>query len=480
MASKPYVAPKHDLPAPLANLTYDQYRGIRFNPEHAIWHDSSEYELQLFHPGFLFLEPIAITLIDEYSVFKKLSFDPDQFIYEREATSLASALASVQKEGIGFSGFRVHYPINQSSYKDEMLVFQGASYFRPLGPNQAYGISARGLAINTGEPSGEEFPRFSEFWIIKPKPNDHYLTIAALLDSPSLAGAYIFKVATGVDTEIEVKAKLFTRESVVKLGIAPLTSMFFYGENQNRNYRDFRPEVHDSDGLQVLTGSGEWIWRPLQNPKRLLITSSMTRQLKGFGVAQRDRNFDHYLDLEAKYETRPSLWVEPLNDWGEGRIELVEIPTPDETNDNIVAFWVSNQPVAAGSELNYQYRLQTFDNFIASHALAKVLRTRIGSAAIPGDPNPPPANNRQFVVDFCGAGIEKLSAGQPLEADLQVINGVARDITTTKIPTENCWRASFKLAPQSKDAVDMRLKLLYRDQPVSEVWNYVWTPENGQ
>jgi len=480
LAAKAYTKPEIDLPQELKESTYAQYRGIRFNPDAALWRGQADFEIQLFHPGFLYVHPIKINIIDEYSVFTEVKFNENNFIYDGGAEPLKQALANQANKQLGFSGFRVHYPVNRPDYKDEMLVFQGASYFRPIGPHQIYGLSARGLAIDTGEPSGEEFPRFIEYWLIKPRPGDNRLIIGALLDSPSVAGAFIFSVSTGTNTVMDVKSRLYTREDIAKVGIAPLTSMFFYGETQRPNNGDFRPEVHDSDGLQIASESGEWIWRPLQNPKNLHITSSMVNHLTGFGLAQRDREMDHYMDLESKYERRPGIWVEPTSDWGPGRVELVEIPTSNETNDNIVAYWVSKDPVKAGTELKYDYTLSTFDENVAENTLAKILRTNIGRVTAAGQKDPPPANHRNFVVDFYDGQIEKLDAGLPVEADLQVSQGKFSDLTVVKIPEEGVWRVSFKLAPEGKSTVDMRLSIKLRGKRLSEVWNYVWASEGIQ
>src|SRR5690606_23556797 len=283
--------------------------------------------------------------------------DPDFFIYHGDPVQVPADAIS----RLGYAGLRVHYPLNKPQYKDEFLVFQGASYFRLVGPGQAYGLSARGLAINTAEASGEEFPAFREFWLIKPAADASRMWFIALLDSPSLTGAYSFELAPGAPTSVRVEARLFPRADITKLGIAPLTSMFFYGENRTRFIDDFRPEVHDSDGLLMQTGAGEWIWRPLANPPELRVTSLQDRNPLGFGLLQRHRNFVTYHDTEAKYVRRASICIEPDGQWGAGRLELVVIPTDSDTNDNIVAYWVPSAPVKAGSDWRFRYKLTTFN-----------------------------------------------------------------------------------------------------------------------
>ena len=294
-------------------------------------------------------EPIRVNVI-EPSGTVAVPFDPSLFDYGRNKFD-RKKLAD-----LGFNGFRVHFAVNNPGYKDEVLVFQGASYFRALGKGQGYGLSARGLAVDTASATGEEFPRFVEFWVERPKPKATALVIYALLDSKRVAGAYRFVLTPGTETTMQVTARIFLRERIAKLGLAPLTSMFTFGENQP-GHDDYRPEVHDSDGLSIQNADGEWIWRPLVNPKRLLVTSFALKDLRGFGLMQRDRSPASYEDPETLYERRPSSWVEPIGNWGAGRVELVQIPTPDETNDNIVAYWVADAAPKGKGPINFAYKL---------------------------------------------------------------------------------------------------------------------------
>ncbi len=473
LASQPYQKVEVNIPTQLTDMDYSQYRSIRYRPDAAIWSGDSRFEMQLFHPGFLYQEPVSIELI-EGDKKQHLSFKPELFSYDGDA----APLSQVVSEDIGYAGFRIHYPLNNQAYKDEALVFQGASYFRMVGPGQLYGISARGLAINTAESIGEEFPVFRKFWLVKPGPKQNNLVIFALLDSPSVTGAYRFELMPGSPTKMQVKARIFARLDIKKMGIAPLTSMFHHGENHTRFVDDFRPEVHDSDGLMMETSTGERIWRPLSNPTSLNVTSLQDTQPKGFGLMQRDRNFEHYLDAEAYYEKRPSFWVTPNNDWGAGRVELVEIPTDSETNDNIVAYWVPTKKVNKGDSLAFDYTL-TSVNHISTEPVAKVQRTHIGWGALPGEKNPPPKSKRQFAIDFAGESLSQFSAQQAVEANLQISSGKYSDLTVFKLP-DNHWRAAFKIMPEGNKPVDMRLSLQLQNQTLSEVWSYVWHPNNVQ
>lgn len=472
LAQEDFKPASTDMPDVLANMDYQQYRSIRFRPEQSLWHDQALFEVQLFHPGFLYREPVRINIVEENKV-AVLPFQRTRFRYDGKA----AVLADEAPETLGYAGFRVHYPLNTEEYKDEFLVFQGASYFRLVGPGQAYGLSARGLAVDTAAPQGEEFPAFREFWLVRPRADETRLIIFALLDSPSVTGAYWFEVQPGAPTGMRVDARLFARKDIAKLGIAPLTSMFHHGENRTRFVDDFRPEVHDSDGLQMLTGQNEWIWRPLNNPRTLRVTAMMDENPRGFGLLQRDRRFDHYQDMEAAYERRPGLWVIPEGDWGKGRVELVEIPTDSEVNDNIVSYWVPEAPMKAGESRRYAYHLRSVDAQVAEHALGSVLRTRIGWGAVPGQSDPPPRSVRQFVVDFRGGELASLSPDAPLEAELAHAVGKVRDLHVQRLPDGKTWRAIFKLDPQDSDVVDMRLYLSLRGQRLTEVWSYLWSPD---
>ncbi|MDQ2779923.1 MAG: glucan biosynthesis protein G, partial [Pseudomonadota bacterium] len=372
-ASAPYRASPPALPAELAALDYDAMRDIRYRSERAVWRDQGlPFELQFFHLGRNNRQPVQINQIVGGQV-QPIHYDPAAWTFGK------NRLNRNQWGDIGYAGFRVHTALNQPGVRDELIVFLGASYFRALGQGQRYGLSARALAIDTVDAppgQGEEFPRFTTFWIERPAANAKALVIYALLDSPSAAGAYRFTVTPGAETVIEVEQRLYLRGPVARLGIAPLTSMYSSGENQPQP-GDFRPEVHDSDGLMV-QADGEALWRPLVNPSTPLVSSFSARSLLGYGLMQRDRNFASYEDDEAHYERRPSAWVEPVGDWGPGRVELLQLHTPDETHDNIVAYWVPATQPAPGTPLALSYRLHWQGDAQQMPAAAHVVQSRRG------------------------------------------------------------------------------------------------------
>ncbi|WP_240724766.1 glucan biosynthesis protein [Onishia niordana] len=488
LSKAPYEAHDNVLPEALKELDYDRYRQIRFRPEKALWRDQSLFEVQLFHTGFLYDRPVHLNLVEpdddgETIEVSPLPFDQGYFRYDDEVAPIGEALAKrssedQEKEDLGYAGFRLHYPLNHGEYRDEFMVFLGASYFRLVGRDQGYGLSARGLAIDTASPRGEEFPTFTEFWLVKPAPEDDHIQVLALLDSPSVSGAYRFDITPGESSTVDVEARLFAREDVEKLGIAPLTSMFWHGGLERHDYDDYRTRVHDSNGLSMHTAEGEWIWRPLSNPSQLHVSSLRDDPPQGFGLVQRHREFDDYLDMEARYDRRPSQWVTPRGgDWGPGGVELVEIPTEDETNDNIIAYWVPDAPLKAGESRTYRYRTATFDAYPPNLERAGVVRTRQGWGGAPGQDNPPPRSRRHFIVDFRGGELSSLDASQPVKMALTTSSGETLTPQVQPLPDGKTWRASFRLQPDGDQPADMRLSLTLHGQSLTETWNYVWYPD---
>lgn len=353
----------------------------------------------------------------------------------------------------------------------------GASYFRVIGMGQVYGLSARGLAIDTALPSGEEFPRFREYWIERPKPLDKRLTIYALLDSPRATGAYRFVVMPGRNTTVDVQSKVYLRDKVGKLSIAPLTSMFLFGSNQPSPTLNYRPELHDSDGLAILAGNDEWIWRPLNNPKRLAVSSYTMENPKGFGLLQRGRQFSRFEDLDDRYDLRPGAWITPKGDWGKGKIELVEIPTNDETNDNIVTYWIPDQLPEPGKEMEFQYSIVFSRDEDKLHAPdnAYVLQTRRAVGDVKqSNLTRQPDGTVAFIVDFTGAEMKKLPADTPITA--QVSSNDNADIIENVVrynPAVKGWRMILRVKVKDpKKTTEMRAALVNADQTLSETWSY--------
>ncbi|UXH78229.1 glucan biosynthesis protein G [Roseateles amylovorans] len=468
LAAQPYAASQARLPAELKNLDYDQARDIRFKPARALWRQEKlPFETMFFHLGHYQTEAVRINEVVGGHA-RAIPFRKDDFDYGK------NKLSPQGWGDIGYAGFRVHYPLNNDQYKDELLVFQGASYFRALGAGQHYGLSARGLAIDTVGGKGEEFPRFTEFWIERPATDSKTLTIHALLDSKSATGAYQFLVRPGAETVIDVKARVFLRQPVATLALAPLTSMYLFGENQPQ-LGDFRPEVHDSDGLMVASSTGEWIWRPLINPKGTFTTSFSVPGLRGFGLMQRDRKFANYEDVEARYDKRPSSWIEPLSDWGPGRVELMQLHTPDETHDNIVAYWVPAKQPAPGQPLDFAYRLhQQGDAPQQRPPGAWTSQTRTGYSYAKLD-----KDETQYIVDFEGPSLKALPADAKVVAQLSTdANGRVTEANAYPNPATGGWRMTARVKQlRPGQPTELRGFLQHESNVLTETWSLILPPQ---
>ncbi|WP_281685307.1 glucan biosynthesis protein [Thalassobaculum salexigens] len=444
-------------PGELAELTYDQYHDIRFRREHALWVEQGlGFEVDLFHPGFRFMRPVEVYDVDGTGGHP-VTLSPEMFDYGPRVTPPAS------DTDLAFTGFRARAPINAPDRLDEFAVFQGGTRFRAVGSGQRYGVSARGLAINTADADGEEFPDFTAFWLIRPVQGDSTMTVLALMDSPSIAGAYRFQIRPGESTVIDVDTVLFPRRQVAKIGLGPLTSMFLYDASARAGYDDFRTAVHNSDGLQMLTGNGERIFRPLANPSRLQISAFQDTNPRGFGLVQRNRHFADFQDLDSRFDLRPSTWVEPVGEWGPGSVVLVEIPTDAETNDNIVAYWRPSAPFEPGSRTDLSYRLHYCSTPPDNVPLARVAATRGGRG---GD-----GRRRLFVIDFVGLpAIERMP-----RAEVSQSNGVILNVMAEPNPVDGSYRVSFEVDPGDESLVELRVVLVGDAGPVSETWLYRWT-----
>jgi glucans biosynthesis protein len=457
LAAAPYAANARNLPAGLDKLSAEQYRSIRFAESELVWKsDKLPFSLGLLPAGFFFQSPVSIALVDA-GVSHELVTTPRTFELG------ANMPASLGRISLPLSGFTLRSHLSSRTSWDEFMRFQGASYFRAIAKGQVYGLSARGLAVNIAEPMGEEFPAFTRFWIEKPAPDAAAIVIHALLDSPSVTGAYQFTVQPGSDTIVDVDATLFARTPLRALGIAPLTSMFLYDETNRARRDDYRPEVHDSDGLQISAASGEPIWRPLANPVKLQISAFTTDAPRGFGLVQRSRSAEDYEDMDSQYERRPSAWVEPRSDWGRGAVELVELPTTRETNDNVTAFWRPSTVVTPGKPWRIAYRLSWNAQPKAPKGLARVVATRAGASA--------DGNRRVYMIDFAGSG-EKIDG---MRVDLSASAGRTSNLSLVTNPSAHGFRVGFELDYNNAEVIELRLRVLRGNRPISETWLYRWT-----
>ncbi|MFW2589887.1 glucan biosynthesis protein [Sagittula sp. SSi028] len=458
-AQSRYVPPQ-PVPAPWTNISYEDYTAIWFDGRNALWRSEADTPLRMdvFAPGLYFATPVDISVVDGGHQ-RPLRFDLDVFDKTDRFPDLPV------DDSLGYSGLRLRAELERPGIFQEFAVFQGASYFRAIGTGDIYGLSARGLAIDTAAPEGEEFPDFRAFWIEKPAPGQDTFTVHALLDSPSVTGAYRFKITPGQPLVMQVTAHLFPRRDLDNVGIAPLTSMFQYDQTNRARFTDWRPAVHDSDGLLINNGAGETIWRPLANPETLQISAFVDETPKGFGLMQRARRYSDFTDLEAQYHRRPGAWIEPLGDWGQGSVALVEIPTPSEVFDNIVCYWRPAGGLAAGSEHRFDYLL-TWGADVAYGKGLIVLNTAIGSAF--------DNDGIIAVIDFADGPNVPQDLSQ-LDIVVNASAGEASSGVVQRNPETGGPRLAFKFHPGTARLIEFRAQLRLNGQPLTETWLYRWT-----
>ncbi len=464
-AKKPFDATAPKLPGFIEKLDYDAYRDVRFRANQALWREQNlPFTTQFFHLGSVYKRPVHIYEVAD-GVAREVLYETSLFDYGK------NRFDEPVPETLGFAGFRLHHPLNRPDYHDELVAFLGASYFRSLGRGQIYGLSARGLAIDTGLPTGEEFPFFRDFFIERPRPGATQILVHALLDSRSITGAYSLAITPGKSTMMDVTTTLFPRRKVERLGLAPLTSMFLHGNTTQPRTEDFRPSVHDSDGLSVWGSSGEWLWRPLANPKRLRLSVFAEPNVRGFGLLQRSRDFRDYQDLEAHYERRPSLWVEPVQGFGGGAVWLMEIPTESEINDNIVAFFMPAKPPEPGQRVDLSYRLHWGE---PPHrpAHAAVAATRLGRGGFAGRPAD---GLHKFVIDFRGGALDKIAEAKQIEPVITVSEGKTANISVMRLPGPGGWRLYFDFRPEGLRPQELRAFLKHGAEALTEIWSFQWS-----
>lgn len=475
IGAAPYDGAVPPLPEQLARLDWDAWRQIRFRPERAMLGSAGgRFRLHLFHLGHLFLKPVTINTLRE-GIATPVPYTPSLFDY---------GFVRFEKPlpvNLGFAGFRVHFPLNDPRGSDELLSFVGSSYFRWLGRNQKYGLSARGLALNTGLlDNKEEFPFFREFWIDTPPAGADSITIYALLDSPSVSGAYKSVFHPGDESPVDVEATIFPRQPLPLLGMAPLTSMFFLGENDRHmnapnKYDEFRPELHDSDGLLIQTEKDEWIWRPLRNPLIQEVHNYPVNNVKGFGLMQRDRKFDNYQDIELNYEERPSYWIEPVGNWGEGRIELIELATKDETFDNTIVAFIPNRVIEPGKPFSFAYRMRSLTDGANLHNLGRTANTFTAPAHALGSAEAQRPDARRFMIDFVGGEMAYfLKEPNLVQIDAQVTGGKFMRSFLVPNPAIKGFRVMVDAELHPTDHTRVTVLLRSQGRPITETWNWSW------
>jgi glucans biosynthesis protein len=469
LAARPHQPAPSTVPKFIQDLNYDQHRDIRFKEDFTLWRSEGlPFQIRFFHPGGVHKNSVKIHELSSSGI-QEVPFSADRFDYGKNQLPPDKPVPATT----GYAGFRVHYPLNRADYLDEVCAFLGASYFRGVGRGLSYGLSARGLALDTlpRKKGAEEFPVFREFWLQQPESGSGLLTVLALMDSPSVAGAYRFNIIPGDETVINVKARIYPRRELKDYGIAPLTSMFWFGENTGSSFGDYRPEVHDSDGLLMETGTGEFLWRPLSHTKNLQVNTFEDDTPRGFGLLQRDRVFNNYQDMEANYHQRPSAWVQPLGQWGKGHMTLMQLTTNNEFMDNVVAYWTPSTPASPGIPFGFEYNLYFFGENDSRPLLGRTQATRVDWSQAKSD------REVVFVLDFEGRQLASIPADEPPQADLRVgKGGRAAEVQVQKNEANHTWRVILRVALEEwQKPVELSCRLLKGDKPLTETWTYTWS-----
>lgn len=470
LSGQPYQTPA-GIPKTLTDLTYDQYKKIRFHSDNSLWREShTNFQVVLIAPGLRYRHPVTINVVDAAGVHQ-VSFDKSLFKWP------SHQLRSEVPADLGYAGFKLTYPLNHPGGHDQVLVFAGSSYFRAVARGERFGLSARGIAVDTGLSSGEKFPSFTRFWLVRPSPDSHAMKFYALLNGSGLTGAYRFVVFPGKPTRIEVHARLFLRKDIKLLGLAPLTSMFLYGSNSPRPDGNWRPAAHDSGGLLIHSGSGEWLWRPLIDPLALKMDYFHTYSPRGFGLMQRRTGFDAYEDAGKRYDKRPSAWIEPHGNWDNGHVVLVQIPSDAEVNDNIVAFWAPSEKAGKGDEYTLNYTMRFGGPKVANEPMGRATKTFVGTEKAPSDSNAGQAY--RFVIDFSGGSLQDMPDHSQLRAVVSGLKGTqVLQQSVQHIAANGDWRLSLVAVPDQGKPVSLRAYLKAGKKTLSETWTYSLPAKN--
>ncbi len=458
LSRKSYQAPSLALPDAFSALTYDSYVAIRSKRENHIWNDENRgFVIEPLHRGFVFAAPVAINIVED-GVARRLVYAPSRFDFGKIAVPETIP-------DIGFSGFRIHGV--SAAGLEEFVLFQGASFFRAKARQQNFGVAARAVALRTADPKGEEFPFFRAYWIERPTPGTGAIVVNALADTDSLVGAFRMTIRPGDATIVDIEATIFSRVALDHVGIAPMQSSYLFGGTERDQVDDLRPNVHESSGLQMFNARGEWIWRPLANPDDLQISAFVDNNPRGFGLIQRDRDPSTFYDDDQRFELRPTLWVEPIGDWGPGTVNLIEIPSENEVNSNIIAYWRPQVPLAAGGEHSLAYRQFWGWTVPGQPPMARVNATRSGKGAS--------TRQRRFMVEFAGDTPNFFKDIADLKVNLSATPGTLNAVRVVPSLSRNTCRVVFDFDPGSDTASEMRLVLEAAGKPVSETWLYRWT-----
>lgn len=461
MAREGYLSAVPALPKKLRQLDEEQYKSIRWRDERTLWRrEGLPFQVRFIHPGYTFDRKVDIEDLNEQ---RPLRYSPAFFDFGK-----SGIVAEELPDWVGYAGFRLMHPFNKPDVLDEMVSFVGGSDFRAVARDLVYGTLARAIVIDPAENSGET-PVFTRFWLKRPDTFSSTFTVYALLESGSVTGAYQFEIEGGAETRIHVRATLYFRRIVQQVGYAPLISMFWFGENTSNTFGDFRPEVHKADGLLMQRSNDEWVWHPLAWSATQQVNVFSDPAFKGFGLFQRDRDFNHYQDLNALFHKMPSVWVEPIKGFENGTVCLVQQPTKDETLNNVAAFWSPKVSPTPLKPVEIEYVLRWMTDSSSLPPLGRCLSTRVDFQQ--------EENRREFFLDFGGGPLDRLKAGEQPTADVSSPTGATvSDVKIERNDFNRTWRISFVVNTDEKTKpTEILARLTANGVPLTETWSYTWT-----
>lgn len=463
LASQSY-SPAPQIPEALRQIDQNTFERIAIKPSAALW-QTARFGVDPISAGYIYDQPVDLYEVTPEAV-SPIPFDKTKFDWPSQA------FAQTVPANLGFAGFSVHYPLSGQDARDVMMTFLGGAQFNVVAANQVPGAHARGVAIDTGLPQGEQFPRFTTFWLVRPNPSDLQLTIYALLDGKSLTGAYQFVIRpNGSRVDVQVTAALFPRTGITRLGLAPLSTMYFYGQIGQRPAGQWRPAAYESDGLLMHTGEGDWVYRSLQNPSTLRVSEFAADGIRGFGFMQRQTQFCQFEDAIARFERRPSFWVTTEAGFGKGKVVLVQIPTGSDLHENQIAFFQPADGVDAAHPISFAYTLSAGNSDIAQEPLAEVRRPLIGTVKLNSDDKTEKAY--RVNLDFSGGPLNTLADNDPVIAQIDTAGTAnVQEQAVIPLPEAGHWRLSMLLVPTGKSSVTIDASLALNKKVISETWRY--------
>ena len=457
---------KYNEPLKIKNdLTIDEYSQITFNASKALWmNEALLFRLEFFHLGYIYNTPLAVNEFKGlYS--QDIRFTNDLFNFG----NLNKDTSDKAKDLEGYAGLKILCQLNRPNQFDELISVLGNEKFRALGRYNIYGLYAAPL-ITIGINNKINLAHYTKFWLGKPESKSDHLTMCAIADSPEATIAFHYEIYPGDDTKVKTKSTIYPRIDTLSVGIAPMSTLYFSGINTLSRYNLYYSQFHYSDNL-IISSEKNVFSQPLENYEQTVVNEVKTKDIKFFGLSQRDRNYDHYQTLFIALHLMPTLWIKPDNDWQKGKVVLVETPANNPNTLNIYAFWVPEEKLHKGKVYSYDYTMHwAINEPDPDTGPGCVSSTKVG---LDGD-------NICFAIKFTGTMLKKLPAVANITSLTTISsNSKITDIKIQKDPFDNQWIALITASKPVKvdnkqSQVSLSCTLMYGNKPITETWMYKW------